>query len=537
MAIERWNPPQAITRQEQFILKRLKRNGKLFAFLRLHRHELFDEEFQAQLESMYRNTGAGDAPKSPALLAMVVLLQSYQGTSDATAVELALLDLRWQMVLGCLGATEPVFSQGGLVEFRERLIGANLDRRLIDRTVELARSSKEFDWRKLPKTLRVAMDSAPLEGAGRVEDTINLLAHAGRKIVACVAGLLEWTEARVCREAGIPLLMESSVKKALDLDWSDPAEKADAVPMLIEQLTRLELWVSVRLPEEMKRPPLKEQVDTLRQLVEQDLEPDPSGGGLRIREGVAEDRRISIEDKEMRHGRKSKSKRFNGYKRHLAIDLDTFLTLACAITPANRPEEEAVAHLATDIRSVAGEIDELYIDRGYINAPLVEEILARRGDVVCRPWTARNGKLFAKHEFTINIRDRTITCPAGQQQRFEFGSTVDFSSAECDSCPLRAMCTDAAPGRGRTVAIAENEPLQHRLRRRAATPIGRQRLRQRVPVEHRLAHTSRRQGRRARYVGARKNLFDLRRASAIGNLEILQRRAAEVLARELARAA
>ena len=30
---------------------------------------------------------------------------------------------------------------------------------------------------------------------------------------------------------------------------------------------------------------------------------------------------MSIEDKEMRHGRKTKSKRFNGYKRHLAIDL------------------------------------------------------------------------------------------------------------------------------------------------------------------------------------------------------------------------
>jgi hypothetical protein len=29
--------------------------------------------------------------------------------------------------------------------------------------VELVRSTKEFDWEKLPKTLRVAIDSAPLE--------------------------------------------------------------------------------------------------------------------------------------------------------------------------------------------------------------------------------------------------------------------------------------------------------------------------------------------------------------------------------------
>jgi hypothetical protein len=37
---------------------------------------------------------------------------------------------------------------------------------------------------------------------------------------------------------------------------------------------------------------------------------------------VAAERRVSIEDPEMRHGRKSKSKRFNGYKRHIATDLD-----------------------------------------------------------------------------------------------------------------------------------------------------------------------------------------------------------------------
>jgi hypothetical protein len=27
-----------------------------------------------------------------------------------------------------------------------------------------------FDWRKLPRTLRVAIDSRPLEGAGRVHE-------------------------------------------------------------------------------------------------------------------------------------------------------------------------------------------------------------------------------------------------------------------------------------------------------------------------------------------------------------------------------
>jgi hypothetical protein len=77
----RWTPPVAMTRREEFVMKRLVRTKKLFAFLRLHRHEIFDEAFQAELEGMYRQTGAGVEPLPPALLCMVALLQAYAGVS------------------------------------------------------------------------------------------------------------------------------------------------------------------------------------------------------------------------------------------------------------------------------------------------------------------------------------------------------------------------------------------------------------------------------------------------------------------------
>jgi len=401
-----------------------------------------------------------------------------------------------------------------------------MDRRLLERTIELARATSEFDWKKLPKTLRVAIDSSPLEGAGRVEDTINLLAHAGRKVVECAAGLLGWSEARVCREARSPLLAESSVKKALDLDWSNPAQKASAVKSLAFQLENLRDWIGSQLASEMTKPPLKDEIETLAQLMSQDLEPDPDGGGVKIREGVAEDRRVSVEDREMRHGRKSKSKRFNGYKRHIATDLDSDLILAGAITPANRPEDEAAPELQRDIEQMGCDIAELNIDRGYIASSLVDEILGAGGEVICKPWVARNGKSFAKGDFKLNLRDLTITCPAGETERVEFGSVVEFDPEACDHCHLRANCTAASAGSGRTVAIAENERLQHRLRKLQKTPTGRAKLRERVAVEHRLAHIGRRQGRRARYRGVRKNLFDLRRACAIQNFETIQRKAA-----------
>jgi hypothetical protein len=171
---------------------------------------LFDDAFQAELAEMYRDTGAGADPVVPALLAMALLLQAYCGVSDHDAVDLTVLDLRWQLVLDRLGRDEPAFAQSTQVDFRDRLIRHDMDRRLLERTVELARRTKEFDWRKLPKDLRMAIDSSPLEGAGRVEDTINLLGHAARQVVVCAADLLGWPVEKVARAAGIPDLLTSA---------------------------------------------------------------------------------------------------------------------------------------------------------------------------------------------------------------------------------------------------------------------------------------------------------------------------------------
>src|SRR5881396_62079 len=78
--------------------------------------------------------------------------------------------------------------------------------------------------------------------------------------------------------------------------------------------------------------------------------------------------------------------------------------------------------------------------------------------------------------------------------------------------------------RGRLDLFAEAVlQLQHRLRKQIQTPAGRAVLRERTMIEHKLAHISQRQGNHARYVGIRKNTFDLRRASAIQNLETLHR--------------
>jgi hypothetical protein len=208
---------------------------------------------------------------------------------------------------------------------------------------------------------------------------ISCVRWAARRVVSCAAGLLGWTDEQVCARAGIQLLLDSSIKRALDIDWDDTGAKTEAIRRFSRQLDALQEWIARRLREEIGKPPLKDSLDTLVQIRTQDLEPDPQGGASRIGDGVAVDRRVSIEDREMRHGRKSHSKRFNGFKRHIATDLDGGLIVACAITPANRPEAEAMPSLTTDPARQGLDVDQLVIDRGYINSTLVDDVLRRVG--------------------------------------------------------------------------------------------------------------------------------------------------------------
>jgi hypothetical protein len=498
-------------------MKRLTRTGRLFAFMRKHRHELFDDAFQDELARMYSDMPRGTPPKPPALLAMVTLLQAYERKSDAAAVEETVFDRRWQMVLDCLGTDDPVFSQGALVDFRRRLMEHDMDKRLVERTIELARTTKDFGH----AALRVALDSAPLWGAGRVEDTFNLLGHALQIVVDCAAQVLGTGTAEVLEQAQMKLLGHSSLKAALDIDWDDEKQQRDALGRLLDEVKRLRKWLVVKLADRVNQPPLKEALALVERIIQQDLEPDPDGKGMRIKRGVTKDRLISVVDPDMRHGRKSKSKLFNGYKRHIARELDSGLILAATVRPANEPEHNAADILRPEIEA-HGKVAELHIDRGYLASLWTHDRFKTGQRILAKPWTPRNGDRFPKTAFVIDLDRGVVRCPQERTAKIHL-QVAKFAASHCDTCPCRQRCTRAKPGHGRTISIHPDERLLIQLRSLKSTPEGRRGLRERTAIEHALAHVTRRQGPRARYVGIRKNVFDLRRTCAVENLHVLDR--------------
>jgi Transposase domain (DUF772) len=117
------------------------------------------------------------------MLALALILEAYTGVSDDEVIEATVMDRRWQLVMDCVDTEEAPFSKGTVVAFRKLLIEGQMDRWLIERTIEIANQSQAFG----PRPLRAALDSSPLWGAGRVEDTYTLIGHALKKVMQVVA--------------------------------------------------------------------------------------------------------------------------------------------------------------------------------------------------------------------------------------------------------------------------------------------------------------------------------------------------------------
>jgi transposase len=515
-----WQPPITLAPEEAAIVARIHR-AKLFVFLRQQRHRLFSPAFQAELGTLlYADRAVGQPPRPPAQLALATILQAYTGASDDEVIEATTLDRRWQLVLDCRDATTPPFSKATLIAFRQRLIAAAGDRRLIERTVEVAQAAGGFS----PRAVRAALDSSPLWGAGRVEDTDNLLGHALRKLVGVVARQQGRELAAVAQEAAgdhAALLCGSSLKAALDLDWDEPAARERALGTILATLAAVEEWVGTA-PAAAADPAVGACLATAHQVRAQDVTTGETGRPV-PRQGVARDRRISVEDPQMRHGRKSRRVRVDGYKRHVLRDLDLGLVRAVGLTPANAPEASVTPALVADLAAQGVPLDdlaELEIDRAYLTSALVRDRPAGLR-ITCKAWPVRAGPHFAKTAFTLDWTAGTLRCPAGVVRPFVPGGVVRFPAAVCAACPLQARCTTSR--HGRTVSIHPEERLLVELRDRQHTPAGRAHLRERVAVEHDLAHLGHWQGRRARYRGLRKNLFDWRRCAVVNNLHVLAR--------------
>ena len=164
------------------------------------------------------------------------------------------------------------------------------------------------------------------------QDTVTQLVAAIRKVARVVPGASEVIAAVCTLDYGKP--------GKPDIDWDDPAAKEALVSDLVnDALAMLAELTGDGTPE--RDPAAADALGLLALVAGQDVEPaedsDGTDGRWKIARKVAPDRVISTVDPQARHTRKSKSKRRDGYRGHVAAEPETGLITDCEMTMAAGP--------------------------------------------------------------------------------------------------------------------------------------------------------------------------------------------------------
>lgn len=503
-----------------------------YGFLADERGRLFSDEEFAALYVL--DNGRPSVP--PSLLATALLLQAHDRASDEEATERAAFDLRWKVALG-IGLDARPFAKSTLQLFRAQLVVHEKLQALLARSLRVARQAGYLKGGKV----RVALDTSPILGRGAVKDTYNLLADGIVKLARTLARLDHADPTAWAEERGLDRYVGTSLKGEAGIDWEDASARQHLLTEIVADADRLLGIARVALadlaPDAAERATVAEAARLLGQILLQDVE--RAGDGVRIAQGVAQDRIVSVHDPEMRHGRKSATKRFDGHKAALAVDPESQLITAVSVLAGNAQDfEEALELVEQSEANAQVEVGEAIGDCAYGEGATRQAFADAGRTLIAKVAPRSNGACFAKEDFAIDVSAQTCTCPAGHTCTtvITLGSHHDrrgelvvargfaFPAEVCAACPLRPQCVKAGPGKGRTVSLHPQEAMLQEARafQRSEGFAPYRRLRQ--AAEHRIARLMQLGMRQARYVGRAKTLGQLILAAAVANLTLVARR-------------
>lgn len=500
-----------------------------YGFLASMRGQLFrDEEFA---EFYCPNNGRDSVP--PSMLATVLLLQTHDKVSDEEAKERADFDMRWKVALGIAVDDKP-FAKSTLQLFRAHLILHERVRAVFQRSIRLAKQTGYLKGHRM----KAALDTSYILGRGAVKDTYNLLADGIVQVIRALAALdgvkaQDWANRR-----GFERYFGSSVKGEAAVDWDDEkARRAFLQSIVVDADRVLELvrQAQAEFPVDSdQRRSIVESGQLLGQLLLQDVERKDDGPALK--EGVSRNRIPSVHDPEIRHGHKSSSVRFDGYKAAVAVDTDSQIITAVEVLPGNAPDNtQALELVAQSERNTTCQIEETIGDCAYGDGATRQAFVDAGRALVAKVPGRPNKTCFPKEDFKIDLEAGTCTCPSGQVTRIGriLNSRTDrqgkwqrfrgfiFDAHACAVCRLRPRCIASKKGKGRTVTLHPQEALLQQARTLQHSEAFAEYRQRRQVTEHRLARLVQLGIRQARYFGRIKTLFQLLLAATVANLTLM----------------
>ena len=479
-------------------------DSSFYARMAVHGSALIRDEDFADCYS----AGMGRPSIPPSLLMRAVLLQLRDDVSDREAARRGAKDLDWKRALGVDADVTP-FHATTLSVFRSRLLINDADERVLKATLERAVAAKLF-----PKRVLALVDSTGVMGAAAVADTYELVRQAIGKVVNSGGGV-DMFPKKLRRRA------RSVVSGKAKIDWGDAAVRRVELGRLVS-VARSVLDATVGNDD------LVEARELLERIIDQDIDTEPEDGqGPKIRRGVARDRVVSVVDSDMRHGRKSRSKRVDGYKAHIVTDHDNELILSVATTAANVPDGPEAADLIAAAKAAGVPVVEVLGDTAYGDGDTRVAVEGVGVKVTAKTQLPAPTGRFAKTDFVVDPDGTFATCPAGHtttdtgwntDRKGRRVVTLKFGN-RCDGCHLRAQCTTAKTGR--TIRLNFHEERLQAARAEQTRPSTRRKLRRRALVERKIAELKMHGLGKARYRGSRKNLLQLRLTAGMVNMKKL----------------
>ncbi len=425
-----------------------------------------------------------------------MVLQALEGLSDRDAARALRDRISWKVACG-LALDDEGFDFSVLTYWRTRLRKSEHPERIFD----AVRSVIDATGVLKGKTRR-ALDSTLLDDAVATQDTVTQLIAAIRRVRRVVPGAdLVPLSAHDYESAGKPLIA-----------WDDPVAKS----ALVDELVNDALALLAAFENENEEPEATSALGLLALVAGQDVEQDDDGT-WKIAQRVAPDRIISTVDPEARHMHKSRSEYRDGYKAHIAIEPETGLITAAALTPAN------TADGPTGVDLLADEAPGLQVlaDGAYGSGETLNALGKATHRRAIKPWplSAAIPGGFARDDFVVDAQAGTATCPAGHTVRITPGRAAVFG-IRCSGCPLRARCTKAKDGRTLHLHHHDAELVESRRAWRDGDFADDYR-RWRPMVERSIAWLVANGNRRVRFRGVEKNQLGLSHRIAAINLRRL----------------
>ena len=497
------------------VRRHLVTRGSFYERLADHGHEIVaDEEFADLYPS-----GRGRPSVPPSVMVRALLCATHDRTSDRETSRRSRVDADWKAAMG----VDDEFGGIGATTFslmRARMLAHDADAKLFEATLVKAVAAGVF---KGPLT--AIIDSSPVHGAGAVADTYELI----RKLMGRVARAAGDRLAEDTRQAAVGL---AEVKP--DFDWQDPVARRAHLKDLIDQA--LEVLAEVEAAGAAEDPAVAEAVDLLGRVIDQDVETDEDGP--KIRQGVAPDRVPSHSDPEMRHGRKSASRRFDGHKLDVITDEASELILGVDVRAGNAADGDGAAPLLGQIQDIDGvQVGTLLGDMAYSDGDVREAVEEQGAELVAKVPPVTNSGRFPKTAFHIRLDPNparpglftgTVTCPAGnttsdtrptRDHKNRPATEFVFAPQMCAACPLKDQCTTSR--RGRKITVGRHEPRIAAARAAQTEPETKSLLRRRCKVERKIDHLQDLGMRRARYRSRRRTRLQALLAATVANFKRL----------------